>query len=183
MSWRWISITALLAALVVGFSALSGRDADQENVTQTSEQPAFYAKDAVLLQTQADGSPQLRLIASRIDQQVADDSIALRNVHVDYLNVPEKLWVLTAERGVVPANSHMITFSGNVELRPADVGENAFLRTNEITVDTDRDLAYTTESPTSMRYGRYALQIKRLEADLKTEIVKLEAVNGRSENN
>jgi LPS export ABC transporter protein LptC len=183
MSWRWISITAMLAALVVGFGALSGRDAADEDVAQTSEPPAFYAKDAIVLQTQPDGSPQLRLVASRIDQQVADDSITLRKVRVDYLKVPNKPWVLTAEHGLVPADSRMITFDGDVELRPADMAEDTFLRTETLTVDTDRNLAYTTASPTSMQYGRYAMRVKRLEANLKTEIVKLDAVDGRSESN
>jgi LPS export ABC transporter protein LptC len=183
MSWRWISITAMLAALVVGFGALTSRDADEVNVAQTSEQPAFYAKDAIILQTQADGSPQLRLVANRIDQRVEDDTITLRKVRVDYLKVPQKLWILTAEQGVIPADSRMITFSGDVELRPADLPADKFLRTDALTVDTARNLAYTTASPTSLQYGRYTMQVKRLEADLKTERVTLEAVNGRSQTN
>lgn len=181
MSWRWISIAAMLAALVVGFGALSNRDAEDAAAAATSEQPAFYAKDAIVLQTQEDGSPQLRLVADRIDQKVDDDSILLRSVRVDYLKVPGKLWVLSADQGAVPADSRMITFSGNVQLHPADATPDAFLRTDTLTVDTDRNLAYTTASPTSMQYGRYLMRVKRLQADLKTEQVTLEAVRGRSE--
>lgn len=182
MSWRWISITALLAALVVGIGALSNGPGEDAAATQTSEQPAFYAKDAVILQTQQDGSPEMRLVANRVDQRVEDDSISLRDVRVDYLKLPQKLWVLTAEKGFVPGNSHTIDFSGDVRLRPADA-DDSFLRTESLTVDTDRNLAYTTASPTSMQYGRYTMQVKRLEANLETERVTLEAVNGRSQNN
>lgn len=181
MSWRWISITAMLAALVVGFGALSNRDADDTDAATTSERPAFYAKDAIVVQTQEDGSPQLRLVATRIDQRVEDDSILLRNVRVDYLKVPNQLWVLHADQGAVPADSRVISFTGNVRLHPADATPDAFLRTDALTVDTDRNLAYTTLSPTSMQYGRYIMRVKRLQADLKTEKVTLEAVHGRSE--
>ena len=181
MSWRWISITAMLAAMVVGFGALSNRDVEDTDAVTTSEQPAFYAKDAIVLQTQEDGSPQLRLVANRIDQRVEDDSIMLRNVRVDYLKVPDKLWVLNADQGMVPADSRLITFSGNVQLHPADATPDAFLRTDALTVDTDRNLAYTTVSPTSLQYGSYVMRVKRLQADLKTEAVTLEAVRGRSE--
>lgn len=181
MSWRWISIAAMLAAVVVGFGALSGRNTEDENAAATSEQPAFYAKDAIVLQTQEDGSPQARLVADRIDQKVADDSILLHNVRVDYLRVPGKVWVMHADRGEVPADSRTIAFSGNVRMYPADTTPEAFLRTDSIVVDTDRNLAYTTSSPTSLQYGRYTMRVKRLQADLKTEKVTLEAVNGRSE--
>jgi LPS export ABC transporter protein LptC len=181
MSWRWISITAMLAALVVGFGALSRRDSDGTVASVTSAKPAFYAKDAIIVQTQPDGSPQLRLVASRIDQQPEDDSIALKKVRVDYLKVPDKRWVLTADQGIVPADSRSAHFSGNVVLRPADGPASTFLRTDALTVDTDRNLAYTTTSPTTIRFGRYAMQVKRVEADLKTEKIKLESVHGRSE--
>ena len=181
MSWRWISIAAMLAALVVGFGALSNRDAEDEATTTSSEQPAFYAKDAIVVQTQEDGSPEVKLVADRIDQKVEDDSILLRNVRVDYLKLPEKIWILHADRGEVPADSRTIAFSGNVQLYPSDSTPDAFLRTESLSIDTDRNLAYTTTSPTSMQYGRYTMRVKRLQADLKTERVTLEAVNGRSE--
>lgn len=180
MNWRWVSITASLAALVIGFGALSGRDSDVDIADISSEQPAFYAKDAVIVQTQADGSPQLRLIADRIRQQTADDSILLTDVRVDYLKVPDKRWLLTADQGVVPADSRLVNFSGNVNLRPDD-GSTALLRTDALSIDTERNLAYTTASPTTLRFGRYSMRVKRLEADLKTEKIKLESVHGRTE--
>ena len=171
----------MLAALVVGFGALSDRDSESIVDSVTSEKPAFYAKDAIIVQTQIDGSPQLRLVADRIDQHPEDDSIGLDNVRVDYLKVPDKRWVLTAEQGFVPADSRTAQFSGNVRLRPADGPSSTLLRTDALTVDMERDLAYTTTSPTTIRFGRYAMQVKRVEADLKTEKVQLESVHGRAE--
>lgn len=181
MSWRWISFAALLAAAVIGFGALSQRDADEAPTNTNPEQPTFSAKDAIVVQTQEDGSPQLRLIADRIEQKSADDSIVLHDVKVDYLKVPDKQWLLTADRGVVPADSRIVNFSGNVKLTPANAVSPTFLRTEALTIDTERNVAYTTASPTTMQFGRYSMRVKRLEADLKTEKIKLESVHGRSE--
>lgn len=181
MNWRWISFTALLAAVVIGFGALSGRDAGTAATNVTSEQPSFYAKDAIVVQTQEDGSPQLRLVADRIEQKSADDSIVLHKVRVDYLQVPGKRWVLTADQGFVPADSRIVNFSGNVELQPSPSPAPTFLHTDALAIDTERNVAYTTSSPTRMQFGRYTMRVKRAEADLKTEKIKLESAHGRSE--
>lgn len=181
MSWRWIWIAALLAAVVVGFGALSGRSGESSSPQAVADKPTFYAKDAVILQTQADGSPQLRLAAERIEQQPDDNSITLNEVRVDYLKIPEKPWILTAARGVVPADSLTVQFSGDVRLRPADAPDATYLNTNTLTIDTQRNLAYTTASPTTMQFGRYTLEVERFEADLVTEKLTLESVHGRAD--
>ena len=69
MNWRWISLAALLAALVVGYGALIERNPSPAAIDTRAEQPGYYLKDAVITQTQQDGSSSLRLIANRIEQQ------------------------------------------------------------------------------------------------------------------
>ncbi len=128
MNWRWISIAALLAALVVGFGVMSGRNPVVEAITDMPAQPAYYLKDAVIKETDKSGAPSLRLIASRIEQQTADNSIVLHEVRVDYLKVPDKRWFLSALRGTVPADSRKIQFEGDVELRPTDGPASTLLK-------------------------------------------------------
>lgn len=181
MSWRWISIAALLATLVVGFGVLSGRHPGADLSETLPEQPAYYLKDAVITETEPDGAPRLRLIASRIEQHPANNSIALSAVRVDYLKVPDKRWYLSAQRGLVPADSRIIQFQGDVELRPTDGPASTFLQTDELTIDTEKNIAYTTTSPVAMRFGNYFMNVKRFEADLTTEKVRMESVHGRSE--
>jgi LPS export ABC transporter protein LptC len=179
MSWRWISIAALLAALVIGLGALSGRDTDSTAPSDEVSRPAYYLKDAVITETQPDGSPKIRLIANRIEQVPEDDSIELYTVRVDYLTDPDKRWLLSAEEGFVPPDTRVIEFSGNVELRPSDGAPGSYLRVDSLNIDTDKNIAYTTSSPVSIRFGDHTLRVKRLEADLTNEKLKLESVRGR----
>jgi LPS export ABC transporter protein LptC len=179
MSWRWISLSALLGALVLGYGALTGRDRLSVTADQLPPQPGYFLRDAVITQTRADGSLSLRLIAERIDEKSDRTGIELRNVRVDYLNAPEKQWLLTAREGFVPADSRIIHFTGNVELRPADASSDARLRTESLELDTQRNVAYATRSPVQISMGRNTLTVRKFEADLNTEKVTLESARGR----
>lgn len=185
MSWRWITTAAFLAALVIGFGLLSDRNAGTAVPGGEISQPAYYLKDAVITETLPDGAPKYRLIAKRIDQQIANDSIALDSVRVDYLKAEQHPWFLSAQRGLVPSQSHIIQFFGDVRLRPGDSSASSqaptFLSTEELTIDTERNVAYTTTAPVKMRFGHYTMTVRRLEADLNTEKVRMESVHGRSE--
>ena len=96
MNWRWISLAALLAALVIGYGAFIERNPAPAANSGQAEPPGYYLQDAIITQTQKDGSVSLRLVANRIEQQHLDDSIALDTVRVDYFQSPEHEWLLTA---------------------------------------------------------------------------------------
>jgi LPS export ABC transporter protein LptC len=184
MNWRWISLAALLAALVIGYGALVERSpAPTANAAQ-AEQPGYYLQDAVVTQTQQDGSVSLRLIADRIEQQRRDDSIALETVRVNYFQAepgqaPQREWLLNANRGFVPADFRVVQLFGDVELRPADAQPNAFLRADALAVDTQTNVAYSLASPVHVRFGGHAMVVKNFRADLNSEKIRLESVNGR----
>lgn len=181
MNWRWIWIAALLGAAVVGFGLLTNRNPVTSALTETPVEPSYYLKDAVITETDERGAPSVRLIANSIEQKPGDESIALNSVRVDYFKVPDKQWYLSAQRGLVPADSRIIHFEGNVELRPVDGPASTVLRTDEITIDSERNLAYTTTSPVTIHFGSYSMEAKRLEADLTTEKVRMETVHGRTD--
>src|SRR5262245_13442405 len=103
MNWRWISLAALLAALVIGYGALVERNPAPTANDAQAEQPGYYLQDAVITQTQENGSVSLRLIANRIEQRRRDDSIELQTVRVNYFQSPQREWLLTARQGFVPA--------------------------------------------------------------------------------
>jgi LPS export ABC transporter protein LptC len=181
MNWRWISIAALLGALVAGYGAFTHRDSSQLSQNTAVNSPSYFLQNAIITQTQKDGSPSLRLIAARIDQQRAGDSIKLTDVHVDFLKTQERQWVLTAKEGFVPEDSRIVEFKGDVHLHPADSKVPTYLRTNALSIDTEKNIAYTTTSPVDLRLGRLGMRVKSFEADLNTEKVKLESMRGRSE--
>jgi LPS export ABC transporter protein LptC len=179
MNWRWISLAAMLGALVIGYGALVERNpAPAANAGQV-EQPGYYLQDAIITQTQQDGSISLRLIADRIEQQHVDDSISLDTVRVNYFQSPEHEWLLTARRGTVPANFRVVQLFGDVDLRPADAQPTAFLRTESMAIDTQTNVAYNLASPVQLRFGQQAMTVKNFRADLNSEKVRLESVHGR----
>jgi LPS export ABC transporter protein LptC len=179
MNWRWISLAALLAALVIGYGALTERNPEPDANSGQVEQPGYYLQDAIITQTQQDGAVSLRLVANRIEQQRRDDSITLDTVRVDYFQSPQHEWLLTARRGLVPANFRVVQLFGDVELRPADARPTAFLRTDAMAIDTQTNVAYSTSSPVRVRFGGHAMVVKNFRADLNSEKVRLESVNGR----
>ncbi|HEY7639669.1 MAG TPA: LPS export ABC transporter periplasmic protein LptC [Steroidobacteraceae bacterium] len=179
MNWRWISLAALLAALVIGYGALVERNPAPAANTGEAERPSYYLQDAVITQTAQDGSVSLRLVANRIEQQEHDDSITLDTVRVDYFQSPQHEWLLTAQRGLVPPTFRVVQLFGNVELRPADAQPTAFLRADAMAIDTQTNVAYSLSSPVRLRFGGHAMTVKHFRADLTNEKLQLESVNGR----
>ncbi len=192
MNWRWISLAALLAALVIGYGALVERSPAPTSNDAQAEQPGYYLQDAIVTQTQQDGSVSLRLVANRIEQQRRDDSIALDTVRVNYYQSnsgsnsgsksgqsPQREWLLNARQGFVPANFRVVQLFGDVVLRPADAQPEAFLRVDALAVDTQTNVAYSLASPVRVRFGSHEMVVKNFRADLDSENIRLESVHGR----
>ena len=192
MNWRWISLAALLAALVIGYGALVERSPAPTTNDAQAEQPGYYLQDAIVTQTQQDGSISLRLVANRIEQQRRDDSIALDTVRVNYYQSnsgsnsgsksgqsPPREWLLNARQGLVPANFRVVQLFGDVVLRPADAQPEAFLRVDALAVDTQTNVAYSLASPVRVRFGSHEMVVKNFRADLDSENIRLESVHGR----
>jgi LPS export ABC transporter protein LptC len=179
MNWRWISIAALLAALVIAYDALTGRGSSQITSAQPPPQPGYYLTDAVVTSTQADGSLSMQLIAERIEQQPKDDTITLLTVRAQYYRTPQQQWALSADRGFVPADSRVVHLEGDVELRPVDSDTASFLRADSLAIDTEKSIAYSTSSPVRMSFGPHTMTVRSFRADLNSENIRLESVNGR----
>ena len=184
MNWRWISLAALLGALVVGYGALVERGPTPAASGSQAEQPGYYLKDAVITQTQQNGSIGLRLVADSIEQRHGDESISLDTVRVNYFQSSAgqpspREWLLNARRALVPADFRVVQLFGDVELRPADAQPNTFLRTEAMAIDTQTNVAYSTSSPVQLHFGRNAMTVKNFRADLNSEKIRLESVNGR----
>jgi len=186
MNWRWISLAALLGALVIGYGALVERSPAPAAGATQAEQPGYYLQDAVITQTQKDGSVGLRLIADHIEQR-GNDNITLDTVRVNFFQsspdqssqAAPREWLLSARQGLVPANFRVVQLFGDVVLRPADAQPTAFLRADALAIDTQTNIAYSTSSPVNVRFGGHSMVVKSFRADLTNEKVRLESVNGR----
>jgi lipopolysaccharide export system protein LptC len=181
MNWRWIGIAALLAAVVIGYGALTGRNRSRIATTTAPVQPGYYLKDAIVTRTQKDGTLAMRLIATDVFQRTSDDSVEMAGVRANYFRTPETEWLVSADHGRVPADSRVVHLEGNVELRPANAPEQSYLRTEALAIDTEKNLAYNERSPATVKFGRHGMQVKSFEADLKSEKIRARSVNGRFE--
>jgi LPS export ABC transporter protein LptC len=181
MNWRWIITVALLAALLAGYSAFLRRSPSDTANNNTLEQPGYYLENAIVTQSNADGSPGITLVAKRIEQRQREDEINLIDVEVDYLQTPEQRWTLKARRAVVPRDSRIVQFRGDVDLRPRDSADKTFLRTQALTLDTEKNVAYSNESPVDVRLGPYQLIVQHIDVDLKRERVRMRGLSGRTE--
>jgi LPS export ABC transporter protein LptC len=184
MNWRWVSLAAALAALVIGYGAFVDNGGTPTMSHEMPEQPGYYLKDAVILRTREDGSPGIELIAREIQQKLTrserGEAITMDGVRVNYFGTTDWQWELTAKSGLVPPNSRVVQLDGDVELRSLlSNTSNTYLRTDELSIDTEKNVAYTTRSPVHVRFGPHSMVVKNLRADLKSEKVRLEAVNGR----
>lgn len=181
MNWRWIITVALLAALLAGYSAFLRRD-PADAVNNTLEQPGYYLEDAVVTQSNADGSPGITLRAKRIEQPQRTEQIELIDVELDYLQTPAQRWSLKAKHATVPRDSRIVQFSGDVELRPVSSAEKTYLKTQALTLDTEKNLAYSSNgSPVEVQLGPYMLTAQRIDVDLGREKVRMRGVDGRTD--
>ncbi len=186
MNWRWVSLAAALAAIVIGYGAFIDSDSTPTMSNELPEQPGYYLKDAVILRTREDGSPSIELVAREIEQRLnrneGGEAINMESVRVNYFGKTDWQWELTANSGLVPPNSRIVHLDGNVELRSlASDAPDTFLRTDELAIDTEKSVAYSTSSPVNVRFGPHSMVVKNLRADLKSEKLRLEAVNGKFE--
>jgi LPS export ABC transporter protein LptC len=180
MSWRWATLAALLAALVIGYGAFQERATSPSGAVEPPQQPGYYLQDALITETQPDGSLRLRLSARYIQQSAVDESIAMDQVRVNYFQTPDREWLLTADRGVIPADSRIVQFAGDVQLQPAQEPQT-WLRTQALAIDTERNLAYGMNAPAALQLGGHAVNVQNFTAELDTGALRLESVNGRFE--
>lgn len=179
MNWRWISISALLAALVIGYGALSRRDASPAISSDVPLRPTYYLRNAVITETTADGTIETKLAAARIELQPLSDDLSMSEVFLTYFQSPEDEWHLTAERGFKPGDSPIFRLNGDVELRPAGDNVEGNLRAEELAVDTENEVAFSTRSPVHIRFGNHVMQVHGFRFDMNERRLHLQSGEGR----
>ena len=187
MNWRWISLAALLAALVIGYGALVERSPAPTTSDAQPEQPGYYLQDAIVTQTQQDGSRQPaagseshRAAAPRRQHRDGDRARELLSGEVWQVAAARMVAQRTA-RASCPPNFRVVQLFGDVVLRPADAQPQAFLRTDALAIDTQTNVAYSTCIAGARALRPHAMVVKNFRADLNSENIRLESVNGRFE--
>jgi len=178
MNWRWIFITALLAALVIGYGAFNRRDAAPDFLSAVPERPTYYLRNAVITETQEDGSLVTKHAAARIDLQPATEDLSMQSLNLHYHQSADQEWRMTAEQGFKPGNSPIIQLRGNVQLRPADGDANSILQADELAVDTEKEVAYSTDSPVNIRYANHTLKAESFQFDMQKQKLSMRSAKG-----
>jgi LPS export ABC transporter protein LptC len=181
MNWRWISISALLAALVIGYGAMRNRDSSPAFASNQATRPIYYLRNAVITETERDGSLATQLAAARIELQPSNDNLSMTDVQLNYFQSPQQEWQLVAERGFKPGDSSVIQLEGNVELRPARADTADMLGADQLAIDTQKEVAYSTSSPVKIHYGQHDLLVQSFRFDMNREKLHMESIQGRYE--
>lgn len=177
--WRWVWMTALIAAAIASYGVLNHDSGTAFVADERPVLPGYYLKDAILTVTQPDGSTRLRLVAGRIQENVADQSYSAEEVRVNYLALPGQPWTLRSDRARVPSTLTTVDFTGNVQVRSEQNGREGVILTESLTLDTANDTARTRQ-PVAIEFGGQRINATGLTADLRGGRLQLESrVNGQ----
>jgi len=171
-------ILALLAAVtaVTWWLARSDSNDDAPLTVTHMAQPGYYLREATFEETDDAGRLYLRVTTPKADQNPQSQEIALGPVRVDYFPADTAPWVLTGDRGVLPAGARSVTLSDNVTMRGSPIAHRAaaVLHTSTATLDTVTSVA-TTVAPVRIEFGSQVVTATGMRADLKRDRVALES--------
>jgi LPS export ABC transporter protein LptC len=173
----------VVLALIAGTILLGRGGAPEPSAgnDQAAEDPGYAARDAVIVQNDADGWPLYQLRAAVIRQRPRDDRVELEHVTVDYRTAQGAQWRLRADHGQLQQDAQQIDVDGNVVLSGPLEGSSAPLdvRTQQLSFDTRTELA-STDADVMLAWSAQQLASKGLVASLKDGHVQLESnVHGR----
>ena len=180
LTQRVVTFAAIMAGGALLFGLFAGRD-DDETATETApDERGYYVSDARLIELGTNGKPRVVVRARSIEQQVADESVRLDDLQLDYTTTREGAWHVTADRGRMASDQTSIQLAGNVRVAgsPESSGAGATIVTDELDYDTRANVVQTA-SPVAIQFGTHQLHGRGLRVALNDGILRLESnVNG-----
>jgi LPS export ABC transporter protein LptC len=175
---RIVTIASSVAGLALLYGLLSGHEESDAEFGNASAQRGYYMNDATLTEMGKDGRPRVIVHAVNIEQQLADQSVRMSQLELDYHTKESGNWHVTAREGAMPADRKSIQLSGDVAITGVESRGEALIRTERLSYDID-DAIVQTEDPVSVRFGPHLLKARGLHAELNAGTLKLESdVNG-----
>jgi len=153
----------------------------------------YYVKEARLTGTGPDGQILYRVATTAAEQVLADGTITMQDVTVDYEPAAQVPWKLRADRGQIPPDRNIIELLGNVVASteatgviPADAAAKGrskvaplLIRTDYLELDPEAYVA-RTESFVAVERNRDTLHAKGMRVYLKQDRLQFNAeVRGR----
>ena len=105
-----------------------------------------------------DGRPRIVVRADTIEQQLADDSVLLARLEMDYTAGKTGVWHVTADRGRMPPNRESLLLAGNVHV----TGEPAGATGRRCHIDRRTRLRHAHQCRADCRACRRAVRAARI---------------------
>ncbi len=189
-----VRFTLLLgAALLTGFLVLRNRPADAPTPAGPRMGLGYYVKAARLTGTGPDGQILYRVTTTVAEQALADGTITMQDVNVDYVPAAQVPWKLRADRGQIPPDRNIIELLGNVvatteatTVSPAVAGAQGrsiaaplLIRTDYLELDPEAYIA-RTEQLVAVERSRDTLRARGMRVYLKQDRLQFNSeVRGR----
>ena len=179
LTGRAVGVAAAAAGVVLLYGMLTGWNDDEVELGEAGADRGYYALDATIVETGATGRPRFIAHARRVEQQLADQSVLLEDMTLDYPTADHGTWHVTAPSGRMPADRDSVELYGGVTISGADAHGDAVIRADRVRYLIDAAIV-DTASPVTLTYGRHELHARGLEARLNAGTLRLESdVNGR----
>ena len=174
-------MVAVVAGGALLLNMLAGSPDDATESTAAADERGYYLHDARLTELGADGRPRVVVRASSIEQQLADQSVHLAQIELDYTTQKQGEWRVTADRGRMPSDRGSLLLEGNVLVVGAaerSAGQ-AIIRTDELAYDTRTNVVQTAAAVT-VDIGPHQLRGRGMRVGLNQGTLRLESnVNGQ----
>jgi LPS export ABC transporter protein LptC len=176
---RLLTSVAIVAGAWLAYGVLIGGDEDEFESAAADDERGYYVNAATLTEFGPDGAPRIVLRADSIEQRLADQSVLLSNLALDYQTAEAGAWTVTAAQGRMPAAATALLLSGDVLVTGHEARGAAVIRTDQLSYDTVTSVIQTVE-PVSVQFGPHSLQGRGLHVVLNDGTLRLESnVHGR----
>jgi LPS export ABC transporter protein LptC len=178
---RIVTMVAVVAGGALLLKLLAGGQDDSTETAAAADERGYYLNDAKLTELGPDGRPRVVVRAKSIEQQLADQSVNLAQIELDYTTQKQGEWHVTADRGRMPSDRGSLQLQGNVRVvGSAERSEGkAIIRTDELAYDTHTNVVQTA-APVTLEFGPHELRGRGLRVGLNQGTLRLESnVNGQ----
>lgn len=179
MILRALAAAAVIALLAIAWFALNGESGGPTvpaTATVSAQSPGYSARNAVLIETDANGMPMYTLHAAQIREQPASRAAVLEGVEMQFRDADGQLWNGHANEARVIDQAVKVDLSGNVALSGLIPGsaEPVRISTDRLSVDTHAEVVGTTDEVT-IDWSGGQLQARGIVARLREQRIRLES--------
>jgi len=183
MILRALAAAAVIALLAIAWLALNRETSEPAVPAPTAvsaQRPGYSARNAVLIETGADGLPMYTLRAADIHEQPARVAL-LEQVEMQFRDPTGQLWQARANEARVIDQGVQVDLSGDVAVTGLLPGtpEPVRISTDRLSVDTHSQVI-TTHDEVTVNWGGQQLRARGLVARLREQHIRLDSqVHGR----